>query len=767
LNTPANIWRRQPFVGIALAAMLGVAVADLTGIHPPIAAIGLLVVAAAAAIAIRRSLVTYLFVAAAFFCLHTLHLRDLQNRDLTRFIGSGIAAVSVQGTVLTEPKVSPRGVGRFVTQLSSVDVDGVTHKTSARVLARWKGAARYGDELTLFGTAEPIPPPRNPGEFDMKSYLARQGITRELIVRYPENGSVIRHSSGNVILAAAQRSRAWLQRVLCRGLDDSREVEAAITGMALGIRHQTPDDIEEPFQQTGTLHLFAVAGLHVGIVAQLLWIVARLARLPRKWATAFIIVALFFYSAVTGLHTSSVRAAIMSAVLLSGFFVERKVFALNSLAAAATLILCWDTNELFAIGFQLSFAVVSAIILIADPAFLWLQRLRAPDAFLPRSLLTGAQRAMLNVWRWIARGVSVSFGAWVGSFPLMLVYYNLVTPISVFANLAVVPIAFFVLAGALLSIIAAPFSASLSVVFNNANWLLTRTILALVHIFAQLPTGHLYVEHPHWPTGARVDITALDVGTGGAIHIRTARRDWLVDCGRARDFNRTVRPYLRSRGVNHLETLLLTHADAGHIGGALNVIDLFRPNGIIDFAAPARSRVNHELIERLSDRKLQHVHATAGAEWPLARDTGARVLFPRADFQADSADDQAIVLQLAVDGIPRVLITSDSGVATEKALIDSGQNLRADVLIKGQHRSGESGSAEFLEAVHPNVIIATSRDFPENERIKDEWESMVAARRIKLFRQDQTGAVRVLVWKSGQFEVRPYLTPDVFRKTSR
>ena len=103
-----------------------------------------------------------------------------------------------------------------------------------------------------------------------------------------------------------------------------------ISGIALGLRHQTPEDIEEPFQQTGTLHLFAVAGLHVGIVAGLLWMLAMVARLSRKWAAAIIIPSLFFYAAVTGLHVSSVRAAVMSSILFGGFFFERKVFVLTS-----------------------------------------------------------------------------------------------------------------------------------------------------------------------------------------------------------------------------------------------------------------------------------------------------------------------------------------------------------------------------------------------------------------------------------------------------
>src|SRR5437016_14680352 len=101
-----------------------------------------------------------------------------------------------------------------------------------------------------------------------------------------------------------------MQTAICRGLDDSPDVQNFLSGIVLGLRHQTTEDIEEPFQQTGTLHLFAVAGLHVGIVARLLWILATVARLSPKWATALIIPLLLFYAAIPGLHVSSLRAAV-------------------------------------------------------------------------------------------------------------------------------------------------------------------------------------------------------------------------------------------------------------------------------------------------------------------------------------------------------------------------------------------------------------------------------------------------------------------------
>jgi beta-lactamase superfamily II metal-dependent hydrolase len=109
---------------------------------------------------------------------------------------------------------------------------------------------------------------------------------------------------------------------------------------------------------------------------------------------------------------------------------------------------------------------------------------------------------------------------------------------------------------------------------------------------------------------------------------------------------------------------------------------------------------------------------------------------------------------------------SDSGYATEEALLTSGADLRSDILIKGQHHSGKSACDAFLDAVRPKVIIATSRDFPEYERVSDEWAERVRARGIKLFRQDETGAVE-LRFLPENWEARAYITGDIFRSPNR
>jgi ComEC/Rec2-related protein len=590
-----------------------------------------------------------------------------------------------------------------------------------------------------------------------------------LFARYPEDGTLVRHGGGNPVLRAAQVSRTWMQNALCRGLNDAPEVKSFISGMVLGIRHETPDDIEEPFQQTGTIHLFAVAGLHVGIVAALLWVLAAIARLPRKRAAAFIIPSLFFYAAVTGLHIPALRAAVMASILVGSYFFERKVFLPNSLAAAAFFILCWNTNELFSPGFQLSFAVVGAIVLFADPLFRFFQRREAPDPFLPQSLLRGPRRWMHSTYEWLCRGASVSLAAWIGSLPWILWYFHLVTPISLLANLVVVPIAFFVLAVALLSLISTPLLPWLAIVFNNANWTLATLVIGIVHLFAEIPDGHFYVGEPDWGRRTFAKVVVLDLGVGAAVHVRENGQDWLFDCGSERTYERIVREYLHWAGVNRLTGLVLTHGDSQHIGGATQLLSDFPRTRVIDNPAPDRSLIHRRLartVSRLAGRGCKPAELSAGDNFHLSRDAIAHVLFPPHGFAGATADDQALVTRLSVAAGTFVLFMSDNGTETERALLSNGSDLQSDILVKGQHYSGSSGSTPFLDAVRPRLIIATSREFPEHERISEQWVEQLRARGTKLFRQDETGAVQ-LNFSGNEWSARAYLTGEVFRSVSR
>src|SRR6266542_364359 len=214
LNAP-----RQPFVGLALMAATGIITAELF----PLPSVALTVTAIILAVCIfavawrPRLFATYAIVGAGFFLLHNLENSNMEGQQLADELGSRPRVVTATGSVITEPKISSSGFATFLLKLKSVEFEGREQSTHAVWQVRWKGAPEFGDELKFSGTAEPIPPPRNPGEFDMRSYLARRDVRRMLFVRYMEDGTLIRHGGGNPIMRAAQKSRAWMQQALAEG----------------------------------------------------------------------------------------------------------------------------------------------------------------------------------------------------------------------------------------------------------------------------------------------------------------------------------------------------------------------------------------------------------------------------------------------------------------------------------------------------------------------------------------------------------------------
>jgi competence protein ComEC len=210
----------------------------------------------------------------------------------------------------------------------------------------------------------------------------------------------------------------------------------------------------------------------------------------------------------------------------------------------------------------------------------------------------------------------------------------------------------------------------------------------------------------------------------------------------------------------------MTHGDSLHLGGAAELLHDFPHVRLIDNPTPDRSTVHQRLQRLFQERGLKSDSLTAGDSFRFSRKVTAHVLFPPQSFAARRADDEAYVIRVSVAPSTSVLFMSDSGLETERALLSCGLNLQSDILIKGQHQSGNSCSGPFLDVVRPRLIIATSRDFPPNERINDTWAEDLRTHGIKLFRQDETGAVTVRFARGG-WEAQSYLTGETFRSFSQ
>jgi beta-lactamase superfamily II metal-dependent hydrolase len=294
--------------------------------------------------------------------------------------------------------------------------------------------------------------------------------------------------------------------------------------------------------------------------------------------------------------------------------------------------------------------------------------------------------------------------------------------------------------------------------------LTSHAVLYLVNFFALLPGGHVYLPR-FTARPAPIMITVLDQGSGGAAHVRANNYDWLIDCGGQRNYEHTLKSFLHSSGINRIEGILLTHGDAQHIGGAADTVADFAAREIYDNPLDVRSAAQRRLSEALQLARIRPRHLVRGDSLLFGSDVHADILYPTPNLKVTAADDAPLVVQLVIENV-RVLFESDAGANAEAALLEAEDNLQSDILIKGQHHSGSSRTAQFLEAVKPKIIIATSRPSPIAEQITEEWTKEVAQRGIKLFRQDRTGAIEIQ-FRDEEWRTRAYLTGETFRSSNR
>ena len=262
-------------------------------------------------------------------------------------------------------------------------------------------------------------------------------------------GATLKLRGGRVLgeLAPASRFARWRQAQQ-RRLDtwlrnmpwDDPDGGALLAATMLGRTALLPAEAKEAFATTGTLHLFAISGLHIaGMAAGLLWLTRR-ARLPELPAGIAILALLWLYVQVTGASPSSVRAWIMAAFLWGGRVGERDTPALQSLALACAVTLMLSPEACADAGFQLSYAAVLGIIVAGGPAAELCARPTEEERLTPAAAQTARQRLRWRARKFLLGGLCVSLAATLAGAPLTLGHFGTASWGGVFVNLVLVPL---------------------------------------------------------------------------------------------------------------------------------------------------------------------------------------------------------------------------------------------------------------------------------------------------------------------------------------
>ncbi len=653
-------------------------------------------------------------------------------------------AAETVGLVTDAPVSDPSGrFWRFPLQLETLQqVPYPTTEVYVRLTS--PSPPRYGDRVALRGHLQRPQPPRNPGEFDWAEYLHRQGYSAEFMVDTPTHLTMLESTGGNFLVRHAMAAREWIGQAVTADLQDDPAIAATVRTMVLGTQESTPQDVEDAFVESGTMHVFAVSGLHVALFGWVLLQLLTVLRVPLFWRVTLTILLMIFYVYITGLRSSAWRAAFMASIILLGPLLLRQGHIFNSLSFAAVVLLGFDTELLFQPGFQLSFGVVFMLAVMSRPAVNLLSPWFLPDPFMPRELLSRRQVFWAGLKKVSIESIVVSLCATIGSAPLMLHHFGLLAPVGVIANLVLVPISSAILFVACVSLLTASLHLSVFAAWaNNANWLLATLSIGFAKFFASIPGGHLRLDPTHWfsPATARLTVLAFPSG-GSATHIDLMTKQWMLDSGSQTAFLRTQRPYLLRYPLTRLDGLILSHRDADHVGAAGLIKEAFGPTQI--FAPPQPKEP-----------------AAAAPAWATAvslrEGANFTVLYPPPERAVGLADDQCRVVRFEIDGW-KILLLSDAGFIAEKWLLENQIDVQADLLIKGWHENDFSGLPEFINAVNPKFIgVHQVRTLAQRQAVQS-WRARQRDQRVPIWLQDETGALEISLTPQ-ELSIHSYLAP--------
>jgi len=291
------------------------------------------------------------------------------------------------------------------------------------------------------------------------------------------------------------RTRHCAARILRTGIEAFPEQIQLLHALLLGIRKELSPELYQMFAYTGTLHIFAISGLHVGMLATILIAALKITGVPRpKWGI-LLIPALFFYVVSTGMKPSAFRAFTMAAVYFAAPLLGRRPDPVSSIALAAVILLAINPLQIIDPGFLLSFSVVSGIVMVHGYVSQRLSSFFRPGWAIPLAQLSGP-RPLRTLLRFIGLLSLTSLAAWIFSAPLTAYFFNTLSPVALAGNLLIIPLTFAIVLTGCLTFFAAPVSLFTAMVFNHANRVFAGLLISTIRMIAAFPGACLFVRSP-------------------------------------------------------------------------------------------------------------------------------------------------------------------------------------------------------------------------------------------------------------------------------
>jgi competence protein ComEC len=294
---------------------------------------------------------------------------------------------------------------------------------------------KYGSQILIYKSLQPIMNSGNPGGFDYKRYCAFQDIHYQVFLKAGDY-KLLQSTKTNWFNQLLINTRSWVLSVLRKQINGKDEVAVA-EALLIGYRDDLDRELVQSYSNTGVVHIIAISGLHLGMIyALLLWLLKPLKR--KRWnkflQPVIILFVLWMFTFIAGAAPSIARSAVMFTCIIVGEALSKRTFIHNTLAAAAFILLTWNPFYLWDVGFQLSFAAVLSIVFFSKHINKWF--------YFRNKLLT-----------WIWSLCSVTLSAQVLTLPLILYHFHQFPNLFLFTNIIIVPLSGVILFAELLLLV--------------------------------------------------------------------------------------------------------------------------------------------------------------------------------------------------------------------------------------------------------------------------------------------------------------------------
>ncbi len=627
----------------------------------------------------------------------------------------------------------------------------------------------YGDGVEVEGKLEELESLSNPGILSFADYLRDKGIHCQL--RSGRSPPKVLSKGGNPL----KKLSIWLKNRLMvvpqRTLPEP--YATLLTSIVFGSRAaKTPADIKETYKKAGVAHLLVASGMHLGILIGVCLFVVRSTRLPLWSGVLIVSIINLLYALMTGFGPSILRAAIMAEIMLIGLLFEREKEVYTSLAVAAFIILLFNPKYFFEVGFQLSFAATWALVYIAPVIN---ERLRG---YLPRA---------------VSSLFSVAVSPVLATFPITLYHFSQASLVGVVTNFMLLPWIGMVVVLGFVSTVLGAFFLPLGELINGANLILLWTADLIINNLAALPFAQIFMAPPRIPlilgyyfgvvgmievlrrgkfpkinrfkltvlflavvsvflwnfvlsdASGGLTITVLDVGQGDSIFIECpSGKKVLVDGGEREPGERVVVPFLRRKGIQRLDMVILTHAHEDHVGGLPAVLENIKADSVLDAGYIYESKTYCRFLDLIERNKIKYCLAGSGQRLDFGRNVAAKIFHPDRFFLegCENINNASIVFRLQYGNFS-MLFTGDNEREGEERILElmPPAELDSAILKVGHHGSRTSTSPPFLAAVDPQVAVISCG---KHNKFKHPHRSTLEKLRgVRTYRTDRDGAVMI------------------------